>query len=148
MIGRSKPAKIILATLGVLIVLFLAWIYFSNRLLPQTEHDVAIIERTIELLSDERNWYRNDDRNCGPEKPGLSLYCALQLASFDVAGEFQHRAASLQQVRYAIERQTPRVEYDHRLMDYNNSPDTSFEDMHEMLHDALARLKRSERLGE
>ena len=148
MIGRSKPAKIVLATLGVLIVLFLAWIYLSNRLLPQTEHDVAIIERTIELLDDERNWNRNDDRICGPEKTGLSLYCALQLASIDVTGEFQHRAASLQQVRYAIERQTPRADYAHRLMDYNNNPETSFDDMHQMLQDALIRLKKSERPAE
>ncbi|MBT8078464.1 MAG: hypothetical protein KJO31_07785 [Gammaproteobacteria bacterium] len=144
MIGRSKPAKFILAAFGVAIVLYLAWIYFSDRFLPQTGYDVAIVERTIELLDDAGNWNRNDDRTCGPDKTGLSLYCALQRASIEVAGEFQHRAASLQQIRFAIERQHPQADYEHRLMDYNNDPQTSFEELHEMLRDALTRLRQSE----
>ena len=139
-----KFLKILAGILGVAVLAFLASILFFNKLLPQNEHDVPIVERTIELLNDESIWNRDDDRNCGLEGQGLSLFCALQLASFDIAGEFKSRSAALQQVRYAIERQNPHTDYDHRLIDYNNDPETSFEDMHEMLQDALARLKRSE----
>ena len=122
---------------------FAGYVYYINQPLPQDENDVVIIERTIELLSDETQWSKEDDRTCGPEKDGVSLYCALRQASIDVTGEFRHRAAALQEVRYAIQRATPGVEYAHRLMDYNNSPATSFEGMHAVLRDALDRLHES-----
>lgn len=139
-----KVLRIICAIIGVAIVLYLAAVYFFDTLLPQNEYDVPIVERTLVLLSDETAWNRNDDRNCGPEKQGTSLYCALRQASIEVAGEFKNRAAAVQQVRFAIERQNPHIEYDHRLIDYNNDPETSFEDMQAMLRDALESLRTSE----
>ena len=138
--------KILLWTLTVLVVLaaaFVGYVYWVNRPLPQNEFDVAIIERTMEILQMEANWSRTGDRSCEDGGPRLNLYCALRQASLDVTGEFKHRAAALQAVRHAIEAQNPGVEYAHRLMDYNNDPQTTFTDIQEMLQIALDRLEAS-----
>jgi hypothetical protein len=131
--------------IALTVAAFAAYVFVINMPLPQNEFDVAILEKTVELLNDEGNWSKMDDRTCGPEKRGLSLYCALRQASIDVTGEFKHRAASLQEVRYAIERRNPDVEYAHRLMDYNNDDFTTFPEMHAMLQEALIMLKKKER---
>ena len=88
---------------------------------PLDEQDLAILDRALELLSDSTRWDRNDDRECRPTDPGLSLFCALQQASFDVLGEYQHRRVALQEVRFAIEDLSGGEEFEHRLMDFNNS---------------------------
>lgn len=141
---ETRMKKILLSALVIFVVLafaFVVYVFATNRPLPQTEHDVAILERTIQLLADEEKWSRMDDRNCGPEEQKLSLYCALVAASVDVAGEFRHRAAALQEVRYAIEDARPDADYAHRLMDYNNDPDVTFDDMHAVLQSALSSLR-------
>lgn len=140
----SKILVVALAVFVMVVAAFIGYVFWANRPLPQTEHDVAILERTIELLAEESDWSRNDDRNCEPGEQKLSLYCALEQASIEVAGEMKHRAAALQEVRYAIQRQNPDVEYAHRLMDYNNDPQTSFQDLHAALEDALERLRANQ----
>ncbi len=137
----KKIAAIVLGGLLLLVAVSIGYVYMINRPLPQNEYDVAILEKTIELLNDEDIWSRNDDRNCGPEKLKLSLYCALRQASIKITGEFHHRAAALQEVRYAIENLNPDVEYSHRLMDYNNDDSVNFEDMHVMLQKAVRNLR-------
>lgn len=132
---------IVLASLLLLIVLFAAYVYVTNRPLPQNEDDVAILEKAIELLDDESIWSRDDDRTCNDSKQGLSLYCALRQASVDVTGEFKHRAAALQAVRFAIENQRPDKNYAHRLMDYNNDTSVDFEELHEMLQASSRKLR-------
>ena len=120
---------------------FIVYVMVTNRPLPQTEHDVVILERTIELLSSKEVWSRQDTRECKEGAEKLSLYCALRQASIDVTGDFQHRAAALQEVRYAIDRAKPGAEYAHRLMDYNNDPEVSLADVHAMLNEARAELQ-------
>ena len=141
-----KVIRRTLAVVGLAVFAFAGYVVYVNQPLPQNEHDVPIVKRTMQLLADERDWSKHDDRTCGPEKDGLSLYCALRQASVDVTGEFRHRAAALQAVRYAIEEATPDREYAHRLMGYNNDRATSFADMHDVLQSALLELqeKRTE----
>lgn len=119
--------------------------YITNRPLPETEHDVEILKRTLVLLKDTESWSKNDDRRCEPEETQLSLYCALRQASLDVTGEFQHRAAALQEVRYAIDAARPDHGYAHRLMDYNNDPTVTLDDVHRMLRKAIEALEKSRR---
>ena len=135
-----KTLTISAAVLVALALGFAGYVYMINRPLPQNEHDVAILDRAIVLLSEENDWARTGDRSCPQSGPPFNLYCAMREASIQVTGEFKHRSAALQQVRYAIERQRPGVEYAHRLWDYNNDPATSFEDLHGVLQDARAAL--------
>jgi hypothetical protein len=75
----------------------------------------------------------------------FSLFCALQKASIDVLGTYDHRRAALQEVRFAVEDATKGREFEHRLMDYNNLPETQFSDIKHIL--SAAKEKVVARLG-
>ena len=131
-------------TILVAILALVGYVVVTERPLPQNEHDAPILERTMELLASEADWSKDDTRECPAGQTKLSLYCALRQASLDVAGAFEHRAAALQQVRYAIDRARPDADYAHRLMDYNNDPQVSLADIHAMLNEALENLRAVE----
>ena len=90
-----------------------------------------------------------DDDEAGGKR---SLFCALQKASREILGEYQHRNVALQEVRFAIQdatrdRQTEmairalrRFSLPHRLMDFNNLPETRFEDVKQVLRVASERV--------
>lgn len=73
-----------------------------------------------------------------------SLFCALQKACVDVPGSYDHRRVALQEVRFAVEDATRGRDFDHRLRDFNNLPETRFEDVQRVL--ALAKERVSARL--
>src|SRR5215208_2078412 len=95
---------------------------YEERRQPVTKDDLLILKRAREILSDETKWNRKDDRNCKPEAKAWSLFCALEKASIEVLGKYDHRRAALQEVRFAVEEVTKGKEFEHRLMDYNNLP--------------------------
>jgi len=115
----------------------------ENRNPPVTEHDVRILLRADELLKDESAWNRSDDRMCDDdERHGKrSLFCALQKACIEVAGEYQHRRAALQEVRFVAQEVTRGRRFEHRLRDYNNLPETSLADIKRVLNTALGRVR-------
>ena len=68
---------------------------------------------TGEIFADESYWYREDDRLWHYPPPAelegdmvLALICALQAASFEVTGEYQHRGAAVQELKAALEAAT------------------------------------------
>src|SRR5262245_27143199 len=118
---------------------------YEQRDQPVTKDDLLILKRADEILSDETKWNRKDDRTCRPEDKVWSLFCALQKASIEVLGKYDHRRAALQEVRFIIEDLLKGKEFEHRLMDYNNLPTTQFKDIKKVLAQATdkvaARLK-------
>lgn len=77
-----------------------------------------------------------------PDAKTLSLFCALKKASIEVIGVYDHRRAAVQNVRFAIEDVTKGREFEHRLMDFNNLPDTQFSDIKGLLVAARAKVAR------
>jgi hypothetical protein len=57
-----------------------------------------------------------------------------------VLGEYRHREAALQEVRFAIMDATNNRPFEHRLMDYNNLASTRFEDIKAVLKTATDRV--------
>ena len=112
---------------------------------PVGAEDLEILERAAALLGDASLWDRTDDRTCDPAARQLSLFCALQRASIEVLGEYQHRRVAMQEVRFAIEDITGGREFEHRLMDFNNLPETTFDDVERVL--SIARQRVAHRLG-
>jgi hypothetical protein len=98
------------------------------------------LKRADEILSDETKWNRKDDRTCRPEDKEWSLFCALEKASIEVLGKYDHRRAALQEVRFAIEDVTQGKEFEHRLMDFNNLPATQFKDVKKVLKMAAEKV--------
>ena len=115
---------------------------------PVTSEDLRILEKAQELLKDEAVWNRQDDRECTDDEASgkRSLFCALQKACIDVLGHYDHRRVALQEVRFAVENATRGREFEHRLRDFNNLPETRLADIKQVLRVATervqARLKR------
>ena len=131
----------------------------ESRDQPATADDLRILRRADALLGDASVWNRHDDRACDDDEASgtRSLFCALQKADLEILGEYQHRNVALQEVRFAIQdatrdqqmaiRALRRFSLPHRLMDFNNLPETRFEDVKQVLRVAservLARLETS-----
>ncbi|MEQ1619150.1 MAG: hypothetical protein ABL883_12505 [Terricaulis sp.] len=117
----------------------------ESRQRPVSEQDVAILDRATTILSSEANWDRADDRQCRADDGKFSLFCALQQASVETLGGYQHRRVALQEVRFALEEATIGRAYEHRLRDFNNDPATTLADVHAVI--AVARGRIAARLA-
>lgn len=117
---------------------------YEDRGQPVSLQDVEIIDHASALLAEEADWNRQDTRECPPDATTLSLFCALHKASIEVLGTYDHRRVALQEVRFAIEDVSGGREFEHRLMDFNNLPETRFSDIRQVL--TLARDKVAARL--
>jgi hypothetical protein len=112
-----------------------------ERQLPPTNDDIRIIDRSIALLA-AGTWNKNDDRTCPPNPRRWSMFCALMQATEEVSGDIHYRQPALQAVREVLNEVGGSRLGKHRLMDYNNHPDTTLEEIHDLLRAAQARLKR------
>jgi len=110
-----------------------------------TPEDLRILERADQILSDSTKWDRADDRVCNATDTTWSLFCAVAKATAEVLGEYQHDdrmgQAATREVRRVIEDLNPGRRFEHRLMDYNNLPTTSFDDIKRVLRLARERLE-------
>ena len=100
---------------------------------PVTAADLQIVKRAREMLRSESAWNRADNRVCPDGAKTVSLYCALKVATISVSGKAEHRGAALQEIRFVIDEIAADRNYDHRLMDYNNDPTTTFADVQQVL---------------
>ena len=117
---------------------------YEDREQAVSAQDLAILDGADAILAEEADWNRHDTRECPPGATTFSLFCALQKASIDILGAYDHRRVALQEVRFAVEDATKGREFEHRLMDYNNLPETRFSDIKRLL--AAARARVAERL--
>jgi hypothetical protein len=113
----------------------------EDRTPAVSTQDLAILRRAKELLPDEAHWNRHDDRKCPPEAMTYSLFCALHKSSVEVLGTYDHRRAALQEVRFSIEAVTKGREFEHRLMDFNNLPETTLADVQRVLDMAVDKVQ-------
>ena len=114
----------------------------ADKQLPPTEDDIRILERARALLSDERHWNKQDDRTCRPNPERWSLFCALMQATEEVSGGVHYRQPALQAAREVLNEVGGNRLGKHRLMDYNNHPATTLEEVHQLLRTAQSRLAK------
>src|ERR1044071_9092195 len=105
----------------------------SNVRPAVTKTDLQIVKRAREILNSPAKWNRADNRICPAGAKTVSLYCALQMATVEVLGKAEHRGAVLQEARFVIDEIAIDRNYEHRLMNYNNDPTTTFADIQEVL---------------
>jgi hypothetical protein len=97
---------------------------------PVSKADIDIVKRAAEILNSPEKWNRADNRVCAPNATTFSLYCAIERATDEISKNFQHRGAAMQEARFVIEEIAPDANhYNHRLMDFNNDPHTTFIDI-------------------
>jgi hypothetical protein len=110
---------------------------------PVSEGDIRIVQRARQILSSPAKWNRADNRKCPATETIYSLYCALEKATEEVSKNFEHRGAAMQEARFAIDEVLAKGNhYDHRLMDYNNDPKTTFADVQRFFTLIEERIKK------
>lgn len=114
----------------------------ANRQLPPTADDIRIIDRAIALLDSEKVWNKQDDRKCPSDASKWSVFCAMMQATTEVSGGVHYRQPAMQALREVINEVGGTRVGKHRLMDYNNHPDTTLDDIHALLMKARERLKQ------
>jgi hypothetical protein len=102
--------------------------------------DEKIVQRAAEILSAEQQWNRADNRKCPQDATKWSIYCALEKSTIEVTGGFHHRRPALEVVRTIIEERTATRNYHHHMMDYNNDPTTSLQDVQSVFKEALRQM--------
>ena len=145
---------LVLLTAAVVGILARQQTAIESRDQPATADDLRILQRAGALRGDASVWNRHDDRVCDDDEASgkRSLFCALQKADREILGEYQHRNVALQEVRFVIQdatrdrqiemviRALRRFSLPHRLMDFNNLPETRFEDVKQVLRVASERI--------
>lgn len=102
--------------------------------------DLKILQEARGFLSETSKWDRGEETTCDLEAETLTLFCALQKASFDVAEDFLLRRPALEEVRYAIDEMLE-TSLDRRLIDFNHLETTDLADIHAVIDIALERLQ-------
>lgn len=116
----------------------------ENRNLVFDSTDLDIIQRADSILSSPSIWNKQDDRECSDDMAmgHYSLYCALYKASLDITGVYVHRKAAMQIVRFTLEKYDNGRVINHRLMDWNNHPDTTFDEVKKVLRESIQTVKQ------
>ena len=113
----------------------------ADKVLPATQDDLKIIDRALQLLASPDIWNKNDNRICLPNASKISLFCALTQATIEVSGGVHYRQPAHEKVREVLNEVGGDRVKTHRLMDYNNHPDTTFDEVRKLLVDAKARIQ-------
>ena len=122
---------------------------------PVTPVDLQIVRRAKQILDRPDKWDRADTRvcrvkacnnGCPTSAKTFSLYCALERATRELTGGFEHRGAVVQEARFVIDEiAANQKDFQHRLQGYNNSRETTFDDIQKVL---LVEDRIRERLAE
>ena len=103
--------------------------------------DIEILKRARQILDSPSKWSRSRNQECPTEAKTFNLYCTLVKAATEVKGEFDDTSASIREVRHVIDEIAPnRKDYRARLIDYNEDPTTTFEDIRKLLQFVEERL--------
>ncbi len=144
--GLKNALRVVVGLVGLLLVILTSagcrWLWLEQRDRPVTSEDLRILTKANEILRDESVWNRQDDRECNDDDAlgKWSLFCALEKACVDVLGQYDHRRVALQEVRFAVEDATRGRRFEHRLMDFNNLPETQFRDVRRVLQVSTERV--------
>jgi hypothetical protein len=140
---RHAPSLVVLMLAAGLAAASAAAQDDSNVRPPVTKADVQIVQRARQILDSPAKWNRADDRNCPAGAKTFSLYCALEKATDEVSGNFEHRGAAMQEARFVIDDIAPNAsKYEHRLMGYNNDPTTTFADLQKVFQLLQERIEK------
>src|SRR5215469_12936752 len=112
---------------------------------PVSQNDIRVVRRARDILVSPAKWNRADSRQCPANESTCSLYCALEQATQEISKKFEHSGAAAQQARFLIDDDLAKGNhYQHRLMDSNNDPKTTFSDVQRLF--ALLEQRIQKRL--
>jgi hypothetical protein len=108
--------------------------------------DLALLKQADALLSNPSKWNRNDDDSCDDNSANetFSLICALRTASQDVLGEWKEDPYSpaIRMVLLKLLEDDNRRYVGRMVKEWNNHPDTTFEDVKNLLKECIDQVKK------
>ena len=111
-------------------------IFNADHQVAPTAEDSEIIDVAIATLSDERVWNKQDNRQCPDDAKKWSLFCALIKGCKDVTGQIHYRQPAMQAAREIVNVVGAKRVSKHRLMNWNNHPDTTLAEVRDLLNQA------------
>ena len=106
------------------------------------EDDAAILEHALAALDTLTHWNREDDRTCTDDASGgVSLFCLLESSVRWRMGRYHHRQPALEIARAVLWGGWLERLDNHPLMDFNNHPATTREDLRSLLQHSLRRVR-------
>ena len=115
---------------------------FRLNYAPATTNDVAILESALNLMSSVRNLDRHSDQDCRNDDPDLaSLFCVMWSAIESTMGRYHHGQPARILVHAVVVEKWPDRYSGHRMVDFNNHPATTVDDVRSVLTLALARAR-------
>jgi hypothetical protein len=117
----------------------------AGRQVRPDQDDLAIIKRATDLIPTTEKWNKQDNRQCVPGAQKLSLFCALTQATNEISGGVHYRQPAMQAVREELNLVDASRIRTHRIMDYNNHPSTTLEEIHALRQRAKAKVERETR---
>ncbi len=108
-----------------------------------TESDIEVVKKVEAILGSPAKWDKSSTFRCEKDATTYGLYCAFEAASIAVTGKSDNGGPGIVEVRQLISRTAPNAErYNARLIDYNNDPTVTFEDMQRLLKTAETDLEK------
>ena len=106
-----------------------------------TEDDIAILGNVLAKLKTAAQWNRKEEQRCPLGEPKtIGLFCGLFTAVEAQMGRYHHRQPALEMVRSLVMEKWPERIVGHPLVDMNNHPDTTIDDLRMLLEHSAARL--------
>ncbi|MBT8262395.1 MAG: hypothetical protein KJO05_06205 [Bacteroidia bacterium] len=150
-----KYEDILDVTNKLLVALYKASNKYQNlgEQLENSEHylvfdaaDLEILQRVDGLLSTPSKWNKNDDGECDDDSANnsYSLYCALVKASEEVVGSYEDEPnrPAIRMVRFTLNKYQDRRVIGNTVEDWNNHPDTTFEELKKVLEESIEEVKK------
>jgi hypothetical protein len=105
--------------------------------------EIRIVKRAREILDSPEKWNRASTQTCPANAETFGIYCAFEKAATEVNGAFDDDGAGINEARSIIRETAPNgKKYKARLVEYNNDPATSFEDVQKLFQIVEDRLAK------
>jgi hypothetical protein len=107
-----------------------------------TRTDIAIIKKVQAILDSPSKWDKSSSQDCAAGAKTFGLYCAFKIASIAVTGKANYDGPAIREARQLISRAPHAARYSARLVDYNNDPTITFEDLQKLLKTVQTNLEK------
>jgi hypothetical protein len=108
-----------------------------------TQTDIEIVKKVQEILDSPAKWDRASSQDCNTDAKTFGLYCAFEAASIAVTGRSDYAGPAIEEARQLISSTVPNAShYSARLVDYNNDPTITFEDVQRLLRTVETNLEK------
>jgi hypothetical protein len=102
---------------------------------------LRIIDRARALIGAAKTWNKQETQTCTPRPKTYGLYCALRVAVEEVTGQDDDANPVMRDARAVVDFVASK-QYPARLVNYNNDPATSYEDLQAVFRILRNRVSR------